>query len=101
MVEDMDGQTQIQSTGSFRIAGWLLVVAGVLLLAIVGPLFTIGGALDGTGTTEDRLVEFVGAAAPWLGGLALVTGVVLLVIAAKRAAANREAVQRATISREQ
>ena len=86
----------IQPTGTLRAWGWPLIAFGVVLVLIVWPLFTIGGATD-QGDTRGLLL-FVGGAAPWLGLAAIGAGIALVVVAAKRAAANREAVQRAALA---
>lgn len=86
----------IRPTGNMRALGWSLLSAGVLLLVIVFPLFTVGGATDDSAT--GTLLTAIGALAPWLGLVAIGTAVVLLVMASKRGAANREAVQRATLA---
>ncbi len=89
---------EIRPTGSYRIVGWLLLAFGLVLAVAVGPLFTIGGATDQG--DDGALLLTVGHVAPWVG-LAMIAGaVVLLVIAAKRAAANREAAQRAMLARD-
>lgn len=66
---------EIRPTGTLRAVGWPLVVVGVVLF----------------------LGLFQHA---WIGALVLAAGVTLVVIAATRAASNREAAQRATLARE-
>jgi hypothetical protein len=88
---------EIRPTGALRAWGWSLLPVGVLLLVIVLPLFTFGGATDDSATGD--LLTVIGALAPWLGLAAIGTSIVLLVMAAKRAAANREAAQRAMLAR--
>lgn len=85
----------IRPTGTLRVWGWPLIVVGVLLVVVVAPLFTIGGATDRSGSAG--MLQAIGSVAPWLGGATVLAGAVLVVIAARRAAANREAVQRASL----
>lgn len=82
-------ETEIRPTGTLRIAGWLLVVAG-LLRAFVG-------ALDYR--RMGWLVRTTGELPAWLAVVAVAAGVVLIVMASRRAAANREAAQRAALAR--
>lgn len=86
---------EIRPTGTIRVAGWLLVIAGTLVALIVTPIFTLGGALDESGTKW--LISFIGDAAPWVGLAGVVAGVAMVAMASKRAAANREAAQRAAL----
>jgi len=64
--------TEIRPTGTLRAWGWPLVVVGAFLTL---ALFSH----------------------PYVGAAIFAAGMTLVVIAAKRAAANREAVQRATL----
>lgn len=89
------GDDQIRPTGTLRAWGWSLLPVGLLLLVIVWPLFTFGGATD-QGDSK-ALLTFIGAVAPWFGLGAIGGAVALLVTASRRAAANREAVQRAAL----
>lgn len=63
---------EIRPTGTLRAVGWPLVA--------VGPVLFLG------------LFQYA-----WIGALVLAAGITALVIAGKRAAANREAVQRAAL----
>lgn len=65
--------SEIRPTGTLRAVGWPLVVVGAVLL--VG------------------LFQYA-----WIGALVLAAGVALVAMAARRAADNREAVQRATLA---
>lgn len=94
---------EIRSTGALRAWGWSLLAAGLLLLVIVWPLFTFGAitevVADGM-AGEDGGVSAtmaVSRVAPWLGLAAIAASIALLVVASKRAAANREAAQRAVL----
>lgn len=86
---------EIRPTGALRAWGWSLLPVGVLTLLIVWPLFLFGGATD-QGETKG-LLTFIGTAAPFVGLALIGTSVALLVTASKRAAANREAAQRAVL----
>lgn len=86
----------IRPTGALRATGWPLIALGVVLLVVVFPLFTFGGATDQSSTGD--LLSAIGAAAPWLGLLSIAAGISLVVMASRRAAANREAVQRAQLA---
>ncbi|MBN0039385.1 hypothetical protein JN535_04245 [Cellulosimicrobium cellulans] len=88
----------IRPTGTLRAWGWPLLAAGILVLLIVWPLFTIGAATSASDAPGTGLVFFVARVAPFLG-VALVAGAItLLVMASKRAAANREATQAAQLA---
>lgn len=86
----------IRPTGALRATGWPLIALGIVLFVIVFPLFTFGGATDDSSTGD--LLSAIGAVAPWLGLLAIGGGITLVVMAGRRAAANREAVQRAQLA---
>jgi hypothetical protein len=90
-------QPTIQPTGTLRAWGWPLTVAGVLVLLIVWPLYTLGSIASAATGNEGGIADVIATLAPWLGVAAIGAGVTLLVIAGKRAAANREAAQRAAI----
>jgi membrane protein implicated in regulation of membrane protease activity len=90
-------QPTIQPTGTLRAWGWPLIAAGVLVLLIVWPLFAFGTVMTEATGGDGGGTAVVATLAPWLGVAAIAAGVTLVVIAGKRAAANREAAQRATI----
>lgn len=94
---------EIRPTGAYRAWGWSLLGVGIATLLVVWPLFAFGSATQGVGdalTGTEHGVDVVTVMA-WfapLAGLTLIGGAVaLLVIASKRAAANREAAQRAVL----
>lgn len=88
---------EIRPTGAYRAWGWSLLALGVVLLVAIGPLFTIGGATDQG--DDGPLLMAIGRIAPWVGVTFITAAITLLVMAAKRAAANREAAQRAILAR--
>lgn len=67
------------------------------MLLIVWPLFAFGTVMTEATGGDGGGTAVVATLAPWLGVAAIAGGITCLVIASKRAAANREAAQRAAI----
>lgn len=96
-------ETLIRPTGTLRAWGWPLLAAGILLIVFVWPVYAVGAVANDfnesfrEGEARFNIAALIAVAAPIAGLAALATGITLLVIAGKRASANREATQRAVI----
>ena len=87
--------TEIQPVGALRVRGWMALGTGLLFFAVVAPMFWIGGATDQEG--NGGIYTAISWVALALGVVGIVLGLVTIARASKRAAANREAAQRAAL----